>query len=33
LPFFGGSHEIMLNYRFKIEIEKGRKSYKNTRFL
>ncbi|MCK9400387.1 MAG: type IX secretion system membrane protein PorP/SprF [Bacteroidales bacterium] len=33
LPFFGGSHEIMLNYRFKLELEKGRKSYKNTRFL
>jgi type IX secretion system PorP/SprF family membrane protein len=33
LPFFGGSHEIMLNYRFKLEIDKGRKSYKNTRFL
>jgi type IX secretion system PorP/SprF family membrane protein len=33
LPFFGGTHEIMLNYRFKLELEKGRKSYKNTRFL
>lgn len=33
LPFYGGSHEIMLNYRFKLELEKGRKSYKNTRFL
>jgi len=33
LPFFGGSHEIMLNYRFKLELDKGRKSYKNTRFL
>ncbi len=29
----GGSHEIMLNYCFKIQTEKGRKSYKNTRFL
>jgi type IX secretion system PorP/SprF family membrane protein len=29
----GGSHEIMLNYCFKIQAEKGRKSYKNTRFL
>jgi type IX secretion system PorP/SprF family membrane protein len=33
LPIFGGTHEIMLNYRFKLELEKGRKSYKNTRFL
>jgi type IX secretion system PorP/SprF family membrane protein len=33
LPFYGGTHEIMLNYRFKLELEKGRKSYKNTRFL
>jgi type IX secretion system PorP/SprF family membrane protein len=33
LPFFGGTHEIMLNYRFKLELDKGRKSYKNTRFL
>jgi len=33
LPFFGGSHEIMLNYRFKLELDRGRKSYKNTRFL
>ena len=33
LPFYGGSHEIMLNYRFKLEMDKGRKSYKNTRFL
>jgi len=33
LPIFGGTHEIMLNYRFKLEIDKGRKSYKNTRFL
>ncbi len=29
----GGSHEIFLNYCFKIEGEKGRRSYKNTRFL
>jgi type IX secretion system PorP/SprF family membrane protein len=29
----GGSHEILLNYCFKIEGDKGRKSYKNTRFL
>ena len=28
-----GSHEIMLKYCFKIEAEKGRKSYRNTRFL
>jgi type IX secretion system PorP/SprF family membrane protein len=33
LPFYGGTHEIMLNYRFKLELDKGRKSYKNTRFL
>jgi type IX secretion system PorP/SprF family membrane protein len=33
LPVFGGTHEIMLNYRFKLEFDKGRKSYKNTRFL
>jgi len=29
----GGSHEIMVNYCFKIQTEKARKSYKNTRFL
>jgi hypothetical protein len=28
-----GSVEVMLNYIFKIETEKYRKSYKNTRFL
>lgn len=28
-----GSHEIMVGYCFKIEIEKPRRSYKNTRFL
>ena len=28
-----GSHEIMLKYCFKLEAEKGRKSYRNTRFL
>jgi len=33
LPIFGGTHEIMVNYRFKLEIDRGRKSYKNTRFL
>lgn len=33
LPVFGGTHEIMINYRFKLEMDKGRKSYKNTRFL
>jgi type IX secretion system PorP/SprF family membrane protein len=33
LPVFGGTHEIMVNYRFKLEMDKGRKSYKNTRFL
>lgn len=33
LPVGGGSHEIMLSYCFKLEIDKGRKSYKNTRFL
>lgn len=29
----GGSHEIMVNYCFKLQTERGRKSYKNTRFL
>lgn len=29
----GGSHEIMLRYCFKIDIEGGRSSYRNTRFL
>ncbi len=33
LSAFGGTHEIMLNYKFKLELDKGRKSYKNTRFL
>jgi type IX secretion system PorP/SprF family membrane protein len=33
LPVFGGTHEFMLNYRFRLEMDKGRKSYKNTRFL
>lgn len=28
-----GSHEVMLKYCFKIESDKGRKSYRNTRFL
>lgn len=28
-----GSHEVMLKYCFKIEADKGRKSYRNTRFL
>jgi type IX secretion system PorP/SprF family membrane protein len=32
-PIGGGTHEIMLNYCFKLELERGRKSYKNTRFL
>lgn len=29
----GGSHEIRLGYCFKFEIEKPKRSYKNTRFL
>lgn len=29
----GGSHELMIGYRFLIEIVKGNKSYRNTRFL
>ncbi len=29
----GGSHEIMLGYCFKLELDKARKSYYNTRFL
>ena len=28
-----GSHEIMLNYNFKLQIDKYPKSYRNTRFL
>jgi len=28
-----GSHEVMLRYCFKLELEKARKSYRNTRFL
>lgn len=28
-----GSHEVMVNYCFKIEADKGRRSYRNTRFL
>jgi hypothetical protein len=28
-----GSIEVLINYCFKIETEKFRKSYKNTRFL
>ncbi|MDO9511301.1 MAG: type IX secretion system membrane protein PorP/SprF [Bacteroidales bacterium] len=28
-----GSHEVMLNYNFKIEMDKTPKSYRNTRFL
>ena len=33
LPVGGGTHEFMLSYCFKLDVEKGRKSYKNTRFL
>jgi type IX secretion system PorP/SprF family membrane protein len=29
----GGSHEIMVGYSFKIDMDKGRRSYRNTRFL
>jgi len=29
----GGSHEVMVGYCFKIDFEKGRRSYRNTRFL
>jgi type IX secretion system PorP/SprF family membrane protein len=32
-PFGGGTHEVMLNYCFKLELDRGRKSYRNTRFL
>jgi hypothetical protein len=28
-----GSHEIMVGYCFKINLDKGRRSYRNTRFL
>ncbi len=30
---FGGTHEIRVGYSFKLEIEKHKKSYKNTRYL
>lgn len=33
LPVGGGTHEVMLSYCFQLEIEKGRKSYRNVRFL
>ncbi|MEA3505127.1 MAG: PorP/SprF family type IX secretion system membrane protein, partial [Bacteroidota bacterium] len=29
----GGSHELMLSYCFKIEVEKNNNSYRNIRFL
>jgi type IX secretion system PorP/SprF family membrane protein len=29
----GGSHEVMIGYCFKINMDRGRSSYKNTRFL
>jgi type IX secretion system PorP/SprF family membrane protein len=29
----GGSHEVMVGYNFKINMDKGRRSYRNTRFL
>jgi hypothetical protein len=28
-----GSHEVMIGYCFKLNFDKGRRSYKNTRFL
>ena len=28
-----GGHEVMIGYCFKIDIDRGRRSYKNTRFL
>ncbi|HAW57412.1 MAG TPA: hypothetical protein DCX03_00105, partial [Bacteroidales bacterium] len=28
-----GSHEIFLNYRFKLELDKNPRSYRNTRYL
>ncbi|MBN2173743.1 MAG: PorP/SprF family type IX secretion system membrane protein [Bacteroidales bacterium] len=28
-----GGHEVMIGYCFKIDLDKGRRSYKNTRFL
>jgi len=28
-----GSHEVMVGYCFKLNFDKGRNSYKNTRFL
>ncbi len=33
LSIGGGTHEIMVGYCFKLDVDKGRKSYKNTRFL
>jgi type IX secretion system PorP/SprF family membrane protein len=33
LSIGGGTHEIMIGYCFKLDVDKGRKSYKNTRFL
>lgn len=33
LSIGSGTHEVMLNYCFRLEMDKGRKSYKNTRFL
>lgn len=29
----GGGHEVMVGYCFKIEMDRGRRSYRNTRFL
>ncbi len=31
--FGGGSHEVIVNYNFKLELEKIRKRYKNVRYL
>lgn len=31
--YTGGSHEVRLTYCFKLEIDKGKRSYKNTRYL
>ncbi|MBI9033532.1 MAG: PorP/SprF family type IX secretion system membrane protein [Bacteroidales bacterium] len=33
LASFGGTHEVIVNYSFKLELEKIRKRYKNVRYL
>ena len=33
MKYSNGSFEVMLNYVFKIETDKSRRSYRNTRYL